>query len=204
MQSSLPSELNLSTISYGSGSSARSGSSGMSRSTSPPPGLHHQHHQQQGYSPSQLYVTTTALRPTFYSPQGQPPHFPVSRTHSTNDIAIAPGLSFDYGPHEPYIDEELPTYNPQPNPHPRRRKTVPGPTLNLDVGVILPVATGIDGAPIAPGLSGYGHLNYPPHMTHSNHRGGGGGGGRNGGMVGGGGVAYGGGLQNNVYYHHQR
>lgn len=157
----------------------------MSRSTSPPPGQQ----QQQGYSPSQLYVTTTPLRPTFYSAQGQVTRFPVSRTHSTNDIAIAPGLSFDYSPHEPFIDEELPMYNPQSNPHPRRRRTVPGSTLNLDVGVI-PVAPGIDGTPIAPGLSGYPHLNY----SHSHHRGGD--------MAGGNGAGgtY---LPNNIYYGHR-
>jgi hypothetical protein len=199
----LPSELNLSTISYGSGSSARSGSSGLSRSTSPPLGQQQQQHlqqqQKQGYSPTQLYVTTTPLRPTFYSGQQGPiTRFPVSRTHSTNDsdrMAIAPGLTFEYGHghgrghHESYIDEELPAYNPQPNPYPRRRRTVPGSTLNLEAGAI-PVAPGIDGTQIAAGLNGYGQIYYP-QMAHTIQRGGAGG------MVSGGGMPY---LQNNVYH----
>lgn len=158
----------MSTISYGSGSSARSGSSGVSRSTSPPPA--------QGYSPSQQYFhSNSPLRPNFYPQQGRNNNnmYPLNRTQSSSDtdrIMIAPGLSLDYEPHQmesnfekhsrrnirhvdPYIDEEdLPTFNPQPNLHPRRRRTVPGSTLNLDAGIIS-VAPGIEVPPIAVGLS---------------------------------------------------
>jgi hypothetical protein len=161
----------MSTVSYGSGSSARSGSSGVSRSTSPPA---------QGYSPSQYFHANSPLRSTYYPQQGRN-HFPLSRTHSSNDtdrITIAPGLSLDYDHHiesyekqnrhsirhvDSYIDEEdLPAFNPQPNLHPRRRRTVPGSTLNLDAGIIA-VAPGIEGPPIAAGLSG--NILPPPHYS---------------------------------------
>lgn len=151
----------------------------MSRSTSPP--------LAQGYSPSQFYTSTssiTPVRPAFYSAHGRGNHFPLIRTNSTNDtdrITIAPGLTYDYDQipresnyehrhhiHDTYIDEELPVYNPQPNRHPRRRRTVPGSTLNLDAGIIA-VAPGIDGPPIATGLGGNyltpSHYSQVPHST---------------------------------------
>lgn len=172
----------MSTISYGSGSSARSGSSGVSRSTSPPPG--------QGYSPSQYFHSNSPLRPNFYPPQGRSNMYPLTRTQSSSDtdrIMIAPGLSLEYDQHQidsnyeknsrhnirhvdPYIDEELPTFNPQPNLHPRRRRTVPGSSLNLDAGIIS-VAPGIDGPPIASGLNNNTINTHYPQLSISDHRG---------------------------------
>ena len=172
----------MSTISYGSGSSARSGSSGVSRSTSPPA---------QGYSPSQYFHSNSPLRPNFYPQQGRGNMYPLNRTQSSNDtdrMMIAPGLSLDYETHQidanyekhsrrnihhidPYIDEEeLPTFNPQPNLHPRRRRTVPGSTLNLDAG-ILSVAPGVDVSSIAVGLNNNQINNHYPQVTISDHRG---------------------------------
>eukprot|EP00604_Paraphysomonas_vestita_P000421 CAMPEP_0174826092 /NCGR_PEP_ID=MMETSP1107-20130205/43498_1 /TAXON_ID=36770 /ORGANISM="Paraphysomonas vestita, Strain GFlagA" /LENGTH=183 /DNA_ID=CAMNT_0016058527 /DNA_START=1114 /DNA_END=1665 /DNA_ORIENTATION=- len=172
----------MSTISYGSGSSARSGSSGVSRSSSPPLG--------QGYSPSQYFHSNSPLRPNFYPQQGRGNMYPLTRTQSSSDtdrIMIAPGLSLDYEQHQidgnyeknsrrnirhvdPYNDEEeLPTFNSQPNLHPRRRRTVPGSTLNLDAGIIS-VAPGIDG-PIAAGLSNNTINNHYPQVVIPDHRG---------------------------------
>lgn len=154
----------------------------MSRSTSPP--------IVQGYSPSQFNTTSspvTPIRPVFYSAHGRGNHFPLMRSISGSDpdrIAIAPGLSSDYDPvprdsnyeyrhlaHETYIDEELPVYNPQPNLHPRRRRTVPGSTLSLDAGIIA-VAPGIDGPPIASAVSGpYIQQSHYPQMSYPTNRG---------------------------------
>jgi hypothetical protein len=177
IQSSLLSDLNVSTISYGSGSSARSGSSGMSRSTTPPLGI-------QGYSPSPFYSShtiTTPLRPTFYSTSERVNHFPLSRPNESADrsVTIAPGLSYEYDqghgketnfeqryPYHDgaYLDEDLPVYTPPTNSHPRRRRTVPGFSVSMDVGT--------SGVPVAPGIDSvynHGHLYQPNSSSHSQY-----------------------------------
>jgi hypothetical protein len=112
-------------------------------------------------------------------------HFPLSRTHSTNEdvttTVIAPGLcSYDYDQtsnfenrhphhtslpayHETYLDEDLPVYTPPTNSHPRRRRTVPGGSSNLNL------APGMESPPPGIGGSGHANLNNGPGNGYGNH-----------------------------------